>query len=736
MSFKKGSGSKDSFIGLVMGLTVFVAIAISIFSLTTPKNKKELYYFIFFQANGKALFISIFSWILIFLFLVLIFKRKSKFITSAVEEGDKEFLKSNELTGKQNLILYLPITITILSALISYSVFYYNFGGQWYYIDFLKLKKCEYIRLILDFSNGFVPYLLIISYIFVIFNVFKIHYRIQKKYFSKEDLNEDFYNKSLPEPENYLNSNMPAFLLGARETKRSLDLEPETKIPSYVYYRAPMTYGGLLIFGKKGSGKSSIIRRIIEDSIRYKSDNKNDKMSICVIDIKGDLAEFIEKKAKDNSRESDVIRLGVSTFAKWNPMGVLNKDSRAHQCRQAGFFLRCAMTSGKTSSGNDSYWHDNADNLLFRSMHLLAIADKNVSFKEINKLIVTLNDKNTTYRAELYSFIESRFDEENLGEELPIVSEYYDTKSYFEDEFVLLDTKIRTTIVNVATIFLQKFMTREYEQSFGCSRDEAGHFDGFRNLIADGKIFVLDIRSNEHGTIAGPLGMLVKLFYQSAVKTRDRYPRDEFKRSTLLVADEYQSFVTASSSDTEGDDKYLEMSRSFLAVDVFATQQYSSITSTVGKDMGQRIIGSFNNIISYKHNDEAITTYLDKLIGGEEKFEKSMNISESSSSADFNYFSQNGNTELDHQVSKSVSISKKKKQKISPELFSSLTNFEAIGIFDTPRGLQVTRFCTKPDFCKVTDSHESVLLSLENKFGLNENKKNNKSGILNFFGGK
>ena len=734
MNLKKSHGSKDSIIGLILALSVLVSILGAIFIFVTPKYKRELYYFVFFIANSKSLFVTMFSWILLFVFFVLLFKKKARFITVAVEEGDKEFSIKNELTKKQKIIIYIPFIATIFSALIAYCIFYYNFGGQWYYIDFLREKKCESIRLFLDFSNGFLPYILIFLYIIIIFNGLKINYRIQKKYFSKDESIEVFYNKSLPEPEDYLKSNMPSFLLGARENKRSLDLEPDSKIPSYVYYKAPMTYGGLLIFGKKGSGKSSIIRRIIEDAIIYKFDLLKDKMSICVIDIKGDLADFIEKKAKENSRESDVIRLGVSTIAKWNPMGVLNKESRAHQCRQAGFFLRCAMTSGKTSSGNDSYWHDNADNLLFRSMHLLALSDKNVSFKEINKLIVTLNDKNTTYRAELYSLIEARFDEENLSEESPIVSEYYDTKAYFEDEFVLLDTKIRTTIVNVATIFLQKFMTREYEQSFGCSSEEPGHFSGFRDLIAEGKIFVLDIRSNEHGTIAGPLGMLVKLFYQSAVKTRDRYKKDEFRRSTLLVADEYQSFVTASSSDTEGDDKYLEMSRSFLAVDVFATQQYSSITSTVGKDMGQRIIGSFNNIISYKHNDEAITSYLDKLVGGEDKFEKSMNISESSSSADINYFSQDGNTELDHQVSKSVSISKKKKQKISPELFASLTNFEAIGIFDTPRGLQVTRFCTKPDFCNVTDSHESVLLSLEKKFGLNQKKTKN-NGVLKIFGG-
>ncbi len=724
--------NNNSLAGFLSIICIFSMIALFAFYFITPKSQREVYSFVFLVANQKALFVTFLTIFTLIFIIIIIFKRKSKFVTTAVEEGEKEFSQI-KLSTKQKIIFSLPLIICNLTGIISYAIFYYMFGGQWYYLDFLKKPSLELFRIFCDFTNGFLAYLVIILLNLIFFNAFKINYRIRKKYFDNEAI-EKYSLKKLPDPEDYQNSGNPAFLLGARENKRSLDLEPDVKVPSYVYYKAPMTYGGLLIFGKKGSGKSSIIRRIIEDSIKYKPQDNTYKMSMCVIDIKGDLAEFIEKKAKENSRNDDVIRLGVSTIAKWNPMGCLNMNSRAHDCRQAGFFLRCAMTSGKTSSGgSDSYWHDNADNLLFRSMHLLALSEKNVCFKEINKLIVSLNDQKSIYRAELYSLVELRFDEEGLSEDTPLVSEYRDTKAYFEDEFVLLDTKIRTTIVNVATIFLQKFLTREYEQSFGCSREEMGHFNGFRDLIAEGKIFVLDIRSNEHGTIAGPLGMLVKLFYQAAVKTRDRYKKDEFKRATLLVADEYQSFVTASNSDTEGDDKYLEMSRSFLAIDIFATQQYSSITSTVGKDMGQRIIGSFNNIISYKHNDEAITSYLDKLVGGEDKTEKSMNISESSSSADINYFSHEGNTELDHQVSKSVSLSKKKKQKITAELFASLTNFEAIGIFDTPRGLQVTRFCTKPDFCEPNDSHEVVLSSLEDKFGLKSEKDQKKIIGFKFF---
>jgi hypothetical protein len=273
----------------------------------------------------------------------------------------------------------------------------------------------------------------------------------------------------------------------------------------------------------------------------------------------------------------------------------------------------------------------------------------------------------------------------------------------------VLDKKIKTTVINLASNFLQKFLAAEYKQSFCCSNTTQGHFSGFRDLIADGKIFVLDIRSNEHGTIANALGTLVKLNYQAAVKTRDRYQRDKMSRATVFCMDEAQSFITPSSSNTEGDDKYLEMSRSFLAIDIYATQQYSSFKAAVGADMTQRIIGSFNNIISYKHNDPELTKYIQSILGNEEQEEKSMNISESSSSAKTDVLAVGGTTEIDHQVSRSVSLQKKEKPIVDAAVFKSLSTFEAIGLFDCPDGLQVSRFFTKPYFVDCRTPQASVL---------------------------
>jgi hypothetical protein len=256
-------------------------------------------------------------------------------------------------------------------------------------------------------------------------------------------------------------------------------------------------------------------------------------------------------------------------------------------------------------------------------------------------------------------------------------------------------------------------MTAQYARSFGCPASTPGHFEGFREHIAKGRIFVLDVRANEHGTVANALAMLVKLYYQAAVKTRDRYAPDTAQRTTVFVMDEAQSCVTPSTANTEGDDKYLEMSRSFKAIDVYATQQYSSFTAAVGRDMAQRIIGSFNNLVVYRHNDPALTEYIQKLVGQDERDEKSVSVTESSSAAERNVLAMEGETERDRQVSRSVSVQRREKQMIDAATFRGMSVFEALGFFDNPRGLVVTHFFTKPHFVAARTPHATVLRTIE-----------------------
>jgi type IV secretory pathway TraG/TraD family ATPase VirD4 len=485
-------------------------------------------------------------------------------------------------------------------------------------------------------------------------------------------------------------------------------------IPSWVTFAAPSIFGGLLVFGRKGSGKTSLLLRMLEDAIRFRADDPEQKPAICVLDQKGDIAEFIVAKAKEHGREADVTRLGVGTEAKWNPFGELGPASTALECRQVGFFMRCAMTAGTSASMEAAFWQDNADNLIFRSVHLLALAGEPVGFGAVYQLITSANAGDGAL-GELFTRAEYVMNlRETQGADVRDQrQELRDTDRYFEEDFGKLDPKIRTTVISVVSNFNQKFMTAQYARSFGCPAETPGHFAGFRDLIARGRIFILDVRANEHGTVANALGVLVKLYYQAAVKTRDRYPGDKFQRTTMYVMDEAQACITPSSANTEGDDKYLEMSRSFKAIDVYATQQYSSFTAAVGREMAQRIIGSFNNLVVYRHNDPALTEYLQKLAGQSDREERSVSVSESSSAAERNLLAAEGETERDKQVSRSVSVQRRERQVVETAIFKEMSTFEALGFFDSPRGLAITHFFTKPHFVDPRTPHLGVLEKIE-----------------------
>lgn len=512
----------------------------------------------------------------------------------------------------------------------------------------------------------------------------------------------------------------PTMMLGAREYIESREFEPGVQIPSWVEYGGKKIFGGLLIFGQKGSGKTSLIKRSIEDLIRFRSDNEDYKPAVVAIDPKGDLSDFIQKVARECGREEDVVRLGVGTAAKWNPFAELGPNTSAQEAKQAGYFLRCAMSTG---SGDSAYWDDNADNLLTYSIHLLALSGVRVGFDTLSQWVTTLKEGDENHRMEQYLraaenikgvFKGTEYDDRMLELEA--------TKAYFEEEFVHLDAKPRTIIVNVATNFLRKFEALEYARSFCCDPDEPGQFEGFPELIRRGRIFVLDVRATENGAIAGAMCMLVKLYYQAAVKQRDRYEPDwstrRVKRITATIWDEYQSYVTTSGAGKQGDAEYLETSRSFFAVDIAATQQFSSIQAAVGgrEADAQRVVGSYNNLVSFLHNDPALTKYFQQLVGRRSREEYRLSVTEGVQAAELDYLGTM--REGSHSVNQQVSVGRRMEERLPTELFAQLRAFEAIGLFTDATGRKLVRFCSKPHFVPVRTRHDAVVqLAMEEGTG-------------------
>jgi hypothetical protein len=695
----------------LMAIVVLALAAGAVLWFVLSRTQRAELAFVLLRANRGPLIASLVALVGAGIVVALVGRRRSRFLTSAVEAAHTEYARA--LTARERAAVALPAVVLSVVGLAVYGYLYASGVTRWFFLGMLAGPQLAALRGGLVLLTTVAPALLIPTYAVVLLNAAGVTRRLRARL--QEEERGLVSDRRLPDPGDYqAESAKPVFLLGAREKRESRRFEPGVAIPSWVTFAAPSIFGGLVIFGRKGSGKTSLLLRMIEDAIRFRADDPEQKPALCVLDQKGDIADFIQAKAEQYGRGADLTRLGVGTEAKWNPFGGLGPASTALECRQVGFYMRCAMTAGTQASMEAAFWQDNADNLIFRSVHLLALAGESIGFGSVYQLITSAN-AGEGWRHELLTRAEYVLNlRETQGADVADQrQELRDTDRYFEEDFGKLDPKIRTTIISVVGNFHQKFMTAQYARSFGCPAGTPGHFEGFRDLIAKGKIFVLDVRTNEHGTIANALGVLVKLYYQAAVKTRDRYPGDRFQRTTMFVMDEAQACITPSSANTEGDDKYLEMSRSFKAIDVYATQQYASFTAAVGRDMAQRIIGSFNNMVVYRHNDPSLTEYLQKLVGQDDREERSVSVSESSSAAERNVLAAEGETARDRQVSRSVSVQKRERQVVENALFKTMSTFEALGLFDSPRGLCITHFFTKPHFVEPRTPHAEVLRRIE-----------------------
>ena len=180
--------------------------------------------------------------------------------------------------------------------------------------------------------------------------------------------------------------------------------------------------------------------------------------------------------------------------------------------------------------------------------------------------------------------------------------------------------------------------------------------------------------------------------------------------------DEYQQYVTPGGKGSQGDPEYLETSRSFRAIDIAATQQLSALQDAVGgRDAAQRVIGSFNSLVLFRHNDHALTQYAGHLVGRRERQERSYNVSEGGQDAERHNLLGDAFAADKQSVTRSVSERMVERDVITDDLFAGLQTFEAIGIFSSEHGRDVVRFNSKPQWVPARTPQHVVLEQLEGR---------------------
>ena len=167
-----------------------------------------------------------------------------------------------------------------------------------------------------------------------------------------------------------------------------------------VYIDESGLYQNILITGTIGTGKtSSAMYPFTKQLIKYKANNNKEKISMLILDVKGNYFSKVLEFANEFGRLNDVIAIDLSGNYTYNPLDkpYLSPIVLANRLK--------TILSLFSPNNSESYWLDKAEQVLAEAIKFCRLYNNGyVTFTEIHKLIMF-----TEYYSQKLSVIKSLF---------------------------------------------------------------------------------------------------------------------------------------------------------------------------------------------------------------------------------------------------------------------------------------------------------------------------------------
>ena len=407
-----------------------------------------------------------------------------------------------------------------------------------------------------------------------------------------------FLNKKI-KPEKYL----------IKSNRLNLLIGNDAKSGKNIYVQEAGLYQNFLITGTIGTGKtSSAMYPFTEQILRFNSKNQDRKIGTLILDVKGNYYNHVKEYAEKINLQDDLIVVELGGRYKYNP---LHKP-----------YLKPAILANRlklilelfSENNSESYWLDEAEKVLTEAIKLCRIYNKGyVTFTEIHK-IVTEDD----YYKGKVKIIKDLFVNNKLNKK-----QIYDVNSaldFFQKEYEKLDQRtlsiLKSEITRITNIFISDY---DINKTFCASKNEL-NFNGFKDVINNGKIVVLNMNIAEYKNLSKIIAAYLKLDFQSEIMMALAKNRE---RTTAFICDEYAEYVTKTDSE------FFSLSREAKCINIVSTQSYSSLKNTLKDENAVKVIcQNLINKIWYRTDDIFTIEEAQKLIGKEDKIKTSKNISE------------------------------------------------------------------------------------------------------------
>ena len=358
--------------------------------------------------------------------------------------------------------------------------------------------------------------------------------------------------------------------------------------------------------------------------LKYNFKNKNKKIGMLILDVKGNYFNHVKKLAKKYSLENDIIEIGLNSNFKYNP---LHKP-----------YLKASVLANRlktilllfSENNTESYWLDKAEQVLTETIKLCRLYNNNyVTFTELHKLI---NDYD--YYKSKVKILKDLFYKSSFS-----YAQTYDLNTaltFLEKEFFSLDSRtlgiLKSEITRITNIFISDYSISK----IFCPQKKDLNFKGFSSAISKGKIVVLNMNIAEYKNLSKIIATYLKLDFQSEIMYNLSHNK---VKPSVFICDEYSEYISKTDAD------FFSLSREAKCINIIATQSYSSLKNTLKDETSVKVITqNLINKIWFRTDDIFTIEEAQKQLGRENKILKSTSISENAKETKFNYITNSLNS--------------------------------------------------------------------------------------------
>ena len=394
-------------------------------------------------------------------------------------------------------------------------------------------------------------------------------------------------------------------------------------------------FQNILITGTIGTGKtSSAMYPFTEQLISFKSNDDTEKISMLILDVKGNYHSQVKKYCNKYKRNSDLITIDLKNEIKYNPLDKPDLKPIVLANR-----LKTILTLFSQNNG-ESFWLDKVEQILTECIKLCRLYNDNyVTFLEIHNLITLPNYYSEKINILRNNFISGKFSKLDCYNLLSSLN-------FFEKEYSKLDDRTLAILKSEITRITGPFISDiDILNTFSPNKDEIT-FKGFKEVLNSGKIVVLNMNISEYKNLSKIIAAYLKLDFQTEVMIN--LANNENNRISAFISDEYHEYVTSTDAD------FFAQSREAKCINIIATQSYTSLLNTLNnKYTVTAITQNLVNKIWYRTDDIYTIEDAQKQIVKEEKIKYSKSISENSKETNFNYITHKFSS-FDSNLSESI----------------------------------------------------------------------------------